>query len=154
MDSTTAWDYKLLAIQPSLAFTPYIDISWIQKTTASSVFADMLDLTLSYSQTLLGLLLIIITVAVCRRYFSSLSQVPGPFWASITRLWHAYHISQGDHSTTLLALHEKYSHFVRIAPNEVSVSHPDGPVILLQKLLRKVRALRATNLVELWTCTY
>lgn len=74
-----------------------------------------------------------------RRYFAPLSGVPGPFWASITRLWHAYHIFEGDHNTEIIRLHEQLGHFVRIAPNEVSVSHPAGPRLLLQANLRKVR---------------
>lgn len=76
--------------------------------------------------------------AVRRRYLSSLSSIPGPFFASFTRLWHAYRIVQGDHNTAIIELHQKHGHFVRIAPNEVSVSHPEGPRLLLQTLLRKV----------------
>ncbi|KAK7915176.1 hypothetical protein PG985_012879 [Apiospora marii] len=83
------------------------------------------------------LVLFLLTVAIWRRYFSPLSHIPGPFWASITRLWHAYHIFEGDHNTHIIKLHEKHGHFVRIAPNEVSVSHPNGPKVLLKTYLRK-----------------
>lgn len=113
----------------------------MDELSVTSMLVDMAGFILQYSKAISGIFLIIITIAIRRRYFSSLSHVPGPFWASITRLWHVYHIYQGDHNTTLLALHERYGHFVRIAPNEVSVSHPDGPTILLQALLRKVCAL-------------
>ncbi|EFY94948.2 cytochrome P450 [Metarhizium robertsii] len=81
--------------------------------------------------------LVLVATAVLRRYFSAISDVPGPFWASITRLWHIYYIYNGDHNTRVMELHEKHGHFVRIAPNEVSISHPDGPDLLLQKPLRK-----------------
>jgi hypothetical protein len=76
---------------------------------------------------------------VCsRRYFSDLSDIPGPFWASITRLCHIWYILEGKQNLRLTALHEIYGHFVRIAPNEVSVCHPDGPSILLRANLHKV----------------
>lgn len=82
------------------------------------------------------------TAAFWHRYLSPLARIPGPFWASITRLWHAYHIFEGDHNTEIIRLHEQHGHFVRIAPNEVSVSHPAGPKLLLQSHLRKVRTIR------------
>lgn len=85
--------------------------------------------------------LVLVATAVLRRYFSAISDVPGPFWAAITRLWHIYYIYNGDHNTRVMKLHEKHGHFVRIAPNEVSISHPDGPDLLLQKPLRKVRQI-------------
>ncbi|KAJ4392301.1 hypothetical protein N0V93_005926 [Gnomoniopsis smithogilvyi] len=83
------------------------------------------------------LVVLIISVAIYRRYFSPLSGVPGPFWASITRLWQVSHILKGDQNLEAIALHNRHGHFVRIAPNEVSVSHPDGPKLLLQAPLRK-----------------
>lgn len=82
--------------------------------------------------------ILLISVAVYRRYLDPLRKVPGPFWASVTRLWQVKHIFQGDQNLQAIALHEKHGHFVRIAPNEVSVSHPDGPKLLLQAPLRKV----------------
>ncbi|KAK0615337.1 cytochrome P450 [Bombardia bombarda] len=92
-----------------------------------------------------GILIVAFLAALVlqRRYFSALSDLPGPFWASISRSWHAYHIFTGDHNLHLLDLHEKHGHFVRIAPNEVSVSHPDGPRLLLQSHLRKGNWYRA-----------
>lgn len=89
------------------------------------------------------LLVLITSVALYRRYFAPLSGVPGPFWASVTRLWQVKHIFQGDQNLLAIALHKKHGHFVRIAPNEVSVSHPDGPKLLLQTPLRKVLLFNA-----------
>lgn len=76
--------------------------------------------------------------ALRRRYLSDLSDIPGPFWASITRLWHVWVILQGKQNLRLRALHEEHGPFVRIAPNEVSVSHADGSAQLLRASLRKV----------------
>ncbi|KAJ2986631.1 hypothetical protein NUW58_g4933 [Xylaria curta] len=66
------------------------------------------------------------TVLVSRRYFSPLRDIPGPFLASFTRLWHVATIAGGKQSIKMLELHRKHGSFVRIAHNEVSVGHPDG----------------------------
>lgn len=82
-------------------------------------------------------LLSLLTIAVYRRLFSHLSVVPGPFLASITRLWHLARILNGRVSQDILELHDQYGPFVRIAPDEVSVSHPDAPKKLLLNTLHK-----------------
>ncbi|KAK0747383.1 hypothetical protein B0T21DRAFT_417848, partial [Apiosordaria backusii] len=55
-----------------------------------------------------------------------ISDIPGPFTASFTRIWHILRILNGDQKLELIRLHDKHGHFVRIAPNEVSLSHPDA----------------------------
>lgn len=80
----------------------------------------------------------ILTVLIKRRYFSPLSDIPGPFFASITRLWQVVTLVQGDSVNTFYNLHQAYGPFVRVAPNEVSVSHPDAPKQLLLTALAKV----------------
>lgn len=42
------------------------------------------------------------------RLFSPIRNFPGPFWASVTRLWIAYHNSKEDECETELALHKKH----------------------------------------------
>lgn len=86
---------------------------------------------------LVTVLVVLLTIVVRRRYFSTLSDVPGPFLASISRLWHIIRIIKGRVSQDTLELHEKYGPFVRIAPDEVSVSHPDAPKQLLLNTLHK-----------------
>ncbi|ORY63884.1 cytochrome P450 [Pseudomassariella vexata] len=83
------------------------------------------------------ILAVIVSVVVYRRYIHPLSEIPGPFWASITRLWQICYLLKGEEALEVVALHDKHGHFVRIAPNEVSVSHPDGPRLLLLAPLRK-----------------
>lgn len=80
----------------------------------------------------------ILTVVVSRRLFSPLCDVPGPFWASVTRLWNVKIIIDGDQNVQLRDLHEKHGPFVRVAPNEVSVCHPDGVKKLFLETLPKV----------------
>lgn len=81
--------------------------------------------------------LTLLFVLVCRRYLA-LRDVPGPFLAAFTRLWHARTIKSGTHARDITALHRRLGHFVRIAPDEVSVAHPDGPRKLLLEALPKV----------------
>ncbi|ROW09024.1 hypothetical protein VMCG_02856 [Cytospora schulzeri] len=85
-----------------------------------------------------GLLVVaILSLLVRRRYFSPLSDIPGPFIASLTRLWHMNRILKGDQNLKLIRLHDEHGHFVRVAPDEVSVSHPDALRKILLTPLRK-----------------
>ena len=70
--------------------------------------------------------------------YRALDGVPGPYLASVTRLWHARLIWNGRHSRALVRLHDRLGPFVRIAPDEVSAAHPDGLRALLLEPLRKV----------------
>lgn len=85
----------------------------------------------------LGLVFLTSTI-VRRRCFSPISNIPGPFLASITRLHHVFRIFKGKQSEWITNLHDEYGPFVRIAPNEVSVSHSDAPKKLLLRILDKV----------------
>ncbi|KAK7926762.1 cytochrome P450 [Apiospora marii] len=84
-----------------------------------------------------GLATIIVSVAFWRRLLSPLRHIPGPALAAVTRFWHVRHVIKGDQNRVLIRAHEKYGHFVRIAPGEVSVSHPDGPRKILLATLHK-----------------
>lgn len=83
-------------------------------------------------------LLSVLTVAIWRRYFSSLSDIPGPFLASITRLWHIKVIIAGNQNIVSSKLHERYGHFFRMAPNEVSIMHPEAVKKILLQPIKKV----------------
>jgi cytochrome P450 len=56
------------------------------------------------------------------RFFHSLRHFPGPFWASVTRLWIAYHNIKADECELELALHKKYGPVLRITPTLLLVS--------------------------------
>lgn len=45
---------------------------------------------------------------VYARCFHPLAKYPGPFFASITRLWHIINVAQGSSDKTQRQLHEKY----------------------------------------------
>lgn len=56
------------------------------------------------------------------RFFHPLRNFPGPFWASVTRLWIAYHNILGDECELELALHKRYGPVLRITPTLLLVS--------------------------------
>lgn len=89
------------------------------------------------SEVVVLLLVAILSTLFWRRYLSPLRDIPGPLAASLTRLWHMRRILRGDQNLELIRLHEKHGHFVRIAPDEVSVSHPDAFRKILLAPLRK-----------------
>lgn len=95
------------------------------------------------------LVVVIISVITYRRYLSSLSNVPGPFWASFSRLWHLRITLDGNQNEQLALAHEKYGHFVRLANKEVSVSHPDAVKVVLLAPLEKVSVSRVSNFGQL-----
>ena len=68
----------------------------------------------------------LITYVIYQRIFNSLASIPGPFLASISRLWLAQKYWRGDYHRTAMKLHATYGEIVRIAPNEVSLSDPDA----------------------------
>ena len=97
---------------------------------------------LSLSALLSLAIAVVLAVVIKRRYFSPLSDIPGPFLASFTRLWQAATMVKGDSLVVFYNLHQKHGPFVRVAPNEISVSHPDAPKQLLLTPLPKVRRSR------------
>ncbi|KAF2816326.1 flavonoid 3',5'-hydroxylase [Mytilinidion resinicola] len=50
------------------------------------------------------------------RFFHPLSKFPGPFWASVTRLWVAYHNVKEDERLLEYELHKRYGPVIRITP--------------------------------------
>lgn len=56
------------------------------------------------------------------RFFHPLRHFPGPFWASVTRLWIAYHNIQRDECELELALHKKHGSVLRVTPTLLLVS--------------------------------
>jgi hypothetical protein len=56
------------------------------------------------------------------RFFHPLRHFPGPFWASVTRLWIAYHNVQRDECEVELALHKEHGSVLRISPTLLLVS--------------------------------
>ncbi len=56
------------------------------------------------------------------RFFSPLAGIPGPFSASLSRLWLIQHSIRGDMHRVTIDLHKRHGKLVRTGPKEVSVS--------------------------------
>ncbi|KAF2267775.1 cytochrome P450 [Lojkania enalia] len=59
-------------------------------------------------------------------YSSTKQNIPGPFFARLTRLWYLKKVRQRNFHETNIKLHKKYGPIVRIAPNEFSVDDPEA----------------------------
>ncbi|KAK1823561.1 hypothetical protein LTR12_001972 [Friedmanniomyces endolithicus] len=59
---------------------------------------------------------------VYQRRFSPFAGIPGPFLASLSRLWMTKHSWDGDMNRTVIDLHRELGTLVRTGPREVSVS--------------------------------
>ncbi|KAI1340026.1 cytochrome P450 [Xylariaceae sp. FL0016] len=75
---------------------------------------------------ILTFIVLLFAVFTKRVYFAPISQIPGPRFASFSRLWHIRQILKGHQNLSLIEQHDKHGQFVRISHSEVSVSHPDG----------------------------
>ncbi|KAK8140038.1 hypothetical protein PG984_000104 [Apiospora sp. TS-2023a] len=84
-----------------------------------------------------GLLALCASVVLFRVYLSPLRNIPGPGFAAVTRFWYVWRLLKGKINLDIVDAHDRYGHFVRIAPNEVSVGHPDGPKKILLATLHK-----------------
>ncbi|KAJ5459879.1 uncharacterized protein N7458_001431 [Penicillium daleae] len=68
----------------------------------------------------------VVARAILRRYWTSIRDIPGLLLASFSTLWQVLQILKGYTEVETIRLHKEHGYFVRIAPNEVSVSHPDA----------------------------
>jgi hypothetical protein len=55
----------------------------------------------------------VISQIVYYRFFSPIKDFPGPFWASVTRLWIAWHNVKATEIETAQALHKKYGRMIK-----------------------------------------
>jgi tryprostatin B 6-hydroxylase len=53
------------------------------------------------------------SITIYRVYFHRLSRFPGPKWARITKIWHAWQSRHCQNFLVLSELHRKYGDFVR-----------------------------------------
>jgi hypothetical protein len=70
--------------------------------------------------------LVLIAKIIRNRYGYGISQIPGPFLATITDLWRFVVVWGRRPDRTHLQLHRKYGSLVRLGPNEVSCSDPSA----------------------------
>lgn len=61
----------------------------------------------------------ILATCLYRLTLHPLSRVPGPWLASLSNIWYAYHVRNGLVAQLATTLHHKYGPVVRVGPNEV-----------------------------------
>ncbi|EJT99156.1 cytochrome P450 [Dacryopinax primogenitus] len=66
------------------------------------------------------------SILLYRGFLHPLGHVPGPFAACLSKLWAVAITLGGRNHVTILELHAKYGDFVRIGPNEVSLSNVEA----------------------------
>ena len=88
-------------------------------------------LTLLTTHWALLLLTTLLLRALHHRYATPLRAYPGPFLASLTRLWKVASTARGNTHLDHIALHQRYGPVVRIAPREVSLASPEAARTLL-----------------------
>ncbi|KAK5659568.1 hypothetical protein OQA88_770 [Cercophora sp. LCS_1] len=74
----------------------------------------------------IALTVLVLSRIIYQRYLHPLSQVPGPFWASITDLHRFYYdyIKNGSYYLQFEGYQAKYGPVIRIAPNEILLADP------------------------------
>ncbi|KAJ9631144.1 hypothetical protein H2204_008366 [Knufia peltigerae] len=83
---------------------------------------------------------------VYARHFHPLRNIPGPWLASVSRLWYVRQVARGDMEHTQRRLHARYGPLLRIAPNEVACASPDE----IKKIYRNSGALNKTDFYTVW----
>ena len=61
-----------------------------------------------------------------RLFFNPLNKFPGPYFARLSKFDHCIRNRKLNGHHKLKDLHDKHGKFVRIGPNDLSVTHPDG----------------------------
>lgn len=63
---------------------------------------------LSVPSITVGLACVVFLTLIKRRFFSPISDIPGPFWASFWIGWQLWHIVEGETEKQLVDLHRKH----------------------------------------------
>jgi len=80
------------------------------------------------------------------RLLHPLKHVPGPLFASITRLWIVYHVLRGDMDVVQRALHQRYGPLVRIGPDEIACADPEA----IRKIYPTSKPLTKASFYTIW----
>lgn len=112
--ASSALDVTLVSI-PTLSITPKMSVIDTSSVPLAGQASNVVLASFFFTACLSAYI-------IYQRFFHPLASVPGPFWASLTRLWITKHSWDGDMHRTMIALHEKYGPIVRNGPNEVSIA--------------------------------
>jgi hypothetical protein len=101
--------------------SPSPRVSYLHCTANGKLVNHIMDLIVpnyfkyvNIDTSLLFQLALLVSLAYCiiwityTRWFHPLAQFPGPFWASVSRIWTVLHVLPGNAEKTQRKLHEKY----------------------------------------------
>jgi len=114
--------YLQLMIMTVLAGTIFLSSS------TNATFKEALAVSLR----LAGLFLtgVYTNCVVYRLFLNPLNKIPGPYFARLSKFNHVFQNTKFNAHQKLLEMHEKYGKFVRIGPNDISVSDADGTEVV------------------------
>ncbi|KAH0841174.1 hypothetical protein AYO21_06936 [Fonsecaea monophora] len=84
-------------------------------------------------------------IVYCRT-LHPLAKIPGPFLASVSRLWIMHQTSHGKMQDVQRELHRKYGPLIRIAPNEIACADPEA----IPHIYRTTNALSKSDFYPVW----
>ncbi|KAB8342796.1 hypothetical protein FH972_022394 [Carpinus fangiana] len=90
--------------------------------------------------------LLVLSYIVYQRFFSPLAGIPGPFWASVSRIWITKLSWHGGTHRVMVDLHAKHGKLVRIAPNELSIAEPSD----IKKIYGAGTKFRKSDWYSVW----
>lgn len=76
-----------------------------------------------------GVALVVLMIAyqiIYYRFIHPLAGFPGPFWASVTRIWIAYHSYMEDEISTFQKLQETYGKFLSLSTMRTQANLPSN----------------------------
>uniref|UniRef100_A0A093VCR3 Pisatin demethylase n=1 Tax=Talaromyces marneffei PM1 TaxID=1077442 RepID=A0A093VCR3_TALMA len=73
----------------------------------------------------LGLVILFKIILTLKTSWTHLSTIPGPWWASYTRLWLCKTIAAGDSAQVFVNVNKKYGPIARVGPNHLLTDDPE-----------------------------
>ncbi|KAK4946002.1 hypothetical protein LTR10_014804 [Elasticomyces elasticus] len=81
------------------------------------------------------------SLVIYRLSVNPLNKIPGPYWSRLSKFYFVLRAAPKMNShQVLLDLHRQYGHFVRVGPNDVSITHPDAVEVILGNKSRCTKA--------------
>ena len=127
------------------------------------MIGDFFQSSLNAGCTLISFTLALyLSLVVYRIFFHRLKRFPGPRYAAVSKLWHAYHCLGGKNYLFLQELHRKYGDFVRTGEPSISYfsrstrltrrfcSGPSEITVFTPDVLMKLNGPGNNNLKSAW----
>jgi hypothetical protein len=73
---------------------------------------------------------VFIPLSIYRLFLNPLNSIPGPYFTRLSKFSTVFRNKNLNAHHQLAALHKKHGRFVRIGPNDISVTHPDGAQVI------------------------